>query len=78
MPGHFVLDCGRDHVGHGARAPGPFRNEFFPPRASLSSLPPQIDGWNGTDIPLDQDTLDILGPASFSYASTKTRASRNR
>jgi len=41
------------------------RSEFFPPRESLSSLPPQIDGWKGTDSVLDQDTLDILGPGEF-------------
>src|SRR6266446_147816 len=41
------------------------RSEFFPPRESLSSLPAQIDGWNGTDSVLDQDTLDILGPGEF-------------
>jgi EpsI family protein len=41
------------------------RSESFPPRASLSSLPLQIDGWTGTDSALDQDTLDILGPGEF-------------
>ena len=41
------------------------RSEFFPPRAPLSSLPLQIDGWKGTDSVLDQDTLDILGPGEF-------------
>ena len=41
------------------------RNEFFPPRASLSSLPSQIDGWTGTDEALDQDTLEILGQGEF-------------
>jgi EpsI family protein len=41
------------------------RNEVFPPRASLSSLPLQIDGWTGTDDPLDKQTLDILGPGEF-------------
>jgi EpsI family protein len=41
------------------------RSEFFPPRASLSSLPQQIDGWTGTDSVLDQETLDILGPGEF-------------
>jgi EpsI family protein len=40
-------------------------NEYFPPRASLSSLPSQIDGWTGTDDPLDQQTLKILGPGEF-------------
>jgi EpsI family protein len=41
------------------------RTEYFPPRESLSSLPSQIDGWKGTDEPLDQATLDILGPGEF-------------
>src|SRR5271169_5271423 len=41
------------------------RGEFFPPRASLTSLPSQIHGWAGTDEPLDQQTLDILGPGEF-------------
>ena len=41
------------------------RSEFFPPRASLASLPSQIDGWTGTDDALDQQTLDILGPGEF-------------
>ncbi len=42
-----------------------WRSEFFPPRAPLSSLPSQIDGWRGTDEALDQQTLDILGPGEF-------------
>jgi EpsI family protein len=41
------------------------RSEYFPPRASLASLPLQIDGWMGTDDALDQQTLDILGPGEF-------------
>ncbi|MGD0414443.1 MAG: exosortase C-terminal domain/associated protein EpsI [Terriglobales bacterium] len=41
------------------------RSEYFPPRAPLSSLPRQIDGWTGTDSVLDQQTLDILGPGDF-------------
>lgn len=41
------------------------RSEYFPPRASLASLPLQIDGWTGTDDALDQQTLDILGPGEF-------------
>jgi len=42
-------------------------SEFFPPRASLSSLPSQIDGWTGTDETLDQATLEILGPGEFLF-----------
>jgi EpsI family protein len=41
------------------------RSEYFPPRASLNSLPSQIDGWTGIDETLDQQTLDILGPGEF-------------
>ena len=41
------------------------RNESFPPRTPLASLPAQIDGWTGTDDQLDQQTLDILGPGEF-------------
>jgi exosortase D (VPLPA-CTERM-specific) len=40
-------------------------NENFPPRAALSSLPTQIDGWTGTDQQIDQQTLDILGPGEY-------------
>ncbi|MGA3091038.1 MAG: VPLPA-CTERM-specific exosortase XrtD [Terriglobales bacterium] len=41
------------------------RTESFPPRAPLSSLPAEIGGWTGTDEPMDQQTLDILGPGEF-------------
>ncbi len=40
-------------------------SEVFPPRTPLSFLPLQIDGWTGSDDPLDKDTLDILGPGEF-------------
>jgi EpsI family protein len=40
-------------------------SEYFPPRAPLSSLPSQIDGWSGTDDALDRQTLDVLGPGDF-------------
>ena len=40
-------------------------NENFPPRASLSSLPAEIDGWKGTDQSIDEDTLDILGHPEY-------------
>ncbi len=41
------------------------RAEYFPPRASLANLPAQIDGWSGTDNPLDAETRKILGPGEF-------------
>jgi exosortase D (VPLPA-CTERM-specific) len=52
------------------------RNEYFPPRASLSSLPSQIDGWTGTDDPLDQATLDILGPGEFLLRDYEIKSQR--
>jgi EpsI family protein len=39
--------------------------EIIPTPPPLSSLPSQIDGWTGTDEPLDQPTLNILGPGDF-------------
>ncbi|MGO8986419.1 MAG: exosortase C-terminal domain/associated protein EpsI [Terriglobales bacterium] len=41
------------------------RGEIFPPRAPLDSLPLQIDDWSGTNDPLDQQTLNILGPGDY-------------
>lgn len=37
------------------------KDEVFPPRQPLSSLPTQIDGWTGTDLALDKPTLELLG-----------------
>src|ERR1035438_6953140 len=37
------------------------KDEIFPPRQPLSSLPAQIDGWRGTDESLDPPTLELLG-----------------
>ena len=31
----------------------------------VSSLPSQIGGWTGTDIPIDKATLEILGPGEY-------------
>ena len=41
------------------------RNEVFPPRQPLSSFPLQLGPWTGTDIPMEKDVLDILGPGDF-------------
>jgi len=57
------------------------RDEFFPRRASLSSLPLQIGGWSGTDETLDQQTLDILGPGEFlvrDYENTSPAQSQSQ
>lgn len=41
------------------------RSEVFPPRLPLKEFPQQLDGWTGTDVPIDQDVLNILGPGDF-------------
>ncbi|MFY9561021.1 MAG: exosortase C-terminal domain/associated protein EpsI [Terriglobales bacterium] len=41
------------------------RNEVFPQREPLSSLPLQFGGWSGQDFSIDQQTLDILGAGEF-------------
>ena len=43
------------------------RNETFPPRAPLSSLPLEIDGYIGHNQSLDQETLDILGHPEYVF-----------
>ncbi len=39
--------------------------EIFPPRLALDSFPQRLATWTGTDIPMDQDTLDVLGHGEF-------------
>jgi len=41
------------------------RSEVFPPRLPLKQFPAQLGGWTGTDVAIDQDTLDVLGPGDF-------------
>lgn len=40
-------------------------SEVFPPRLPLKQFPAQLGGWTGTDVGLDKDVLDILGPGDF-------------
>ncbi len=39
--------------------------EVYPPRQHLASLPSQLGGWTGRDVPISQDVLNILGPGDF-------------
>lgn len=39
--------------------------EIFPPRLTLRQFPHHIGAWTGTDIPLDPDVLEKLGPGDF-------------
>jgi EpsI family protein len=41
------------------------RGEVFPPRPALKDFPVQLHGWAGSDIPIDQETLDVLGHGDF-------------
>ncbi len=41
------------------------RNEVFPPRLLLHSFPMHLGSWTATDIPMDKEVLDILGPGEF-------------
>ena len=41
------------------------RGEIFPPRQPLQSFPQQLGDWTGTDIAMDKDTLQVLGPGDF-------------
>jgi EpsI family protein len=41
------------------------RGEVFPPRQPLQSFPQQLGDWTGTDVPMDKDTLQVLGPGDF-------------
>jgi EpsI family protein len=40
-------------------------NEVSPPRESLTSLPDHFGPWVGQDLPIDQQTRDILGAGEF-------------
>jgi len=41
------------------------RNETVPSREPLSSLPYQLGEWQGSDVPMQQEVLEILGPGDF-------------
>lgn len=41
------------------------RNEVFPQCLPLQSLPVRLGPWVATDIPMDKEVLDALGPGDF-------------
>jgi len=41
------------------------RSEVFPTRLPLQSFPLQLDSWTGTDVPMEKDVLEVLGPGDF-------------
>jgi Protein of unknown function (DUF3485) len=40
-------------------------SEIIAPREPLSSFPKTLQGWNSTDMELDQEVRDRLGPGDF-------------
>jgi EpsI family protein len=41
------------------------RSEVFPPHLPLQSFPRQVGEWTGSDVAIDKDALDVLGPGDF-------------
>jgi EpsI family protein len=41
------------------------RSEVFPPHLALNQFPTQLNGWSGNDVPIDRETLEVLGPGEF-------------
>jgi len=39
--------------------------EIFASRLPLQSFPQQLGPWTGTDVPIDKDALQVLGPGDF-------------
>ncbi|MGH9700825.1 MAG: exosortase C-terminal domain/associated protein EpsI [Candidatus Acidiferrales bacterium] len=39
--------------------------EHVPPHEALSAFPAAIGDWQGTDVPITQNELDVLGPGDF-------------
>ncbi len=40
-------------------------SEVFPPRPELKQFPSKIDGWVGSDVAIDKETLDVLRPSDY-------------
>jgi len=40
-------------------------SEVFPSRIRLESFPTEVNGRSGTDVPIEKETLEMLGPGDF-------------
>jgi EpsI family protein len=40
-------------------------SEIFPPRQELQSFPTRLGAWSGTDLEIDDETRQVLGPGDF-------------
>jgi EpsI family protein len=52
-------------LGTGVLLQARSRKEVYPARHELSGLPHQFGAWDGNDIGIPQDQLDVLGPGDF-------------
>jgi EpsI family protein len=41
------------------------RSEVFPTRLPLQAFPQQLGSWTGTNVAIEQDVLQVLGPGDF-------------
>ena len=51
-------------VATGALLQARGRNEIFPPRLPLKTFPMQLGSWTGTNLTIEKEVLDVLGPLS--------------
>ena len=56
---------------------GRARHEVLPPRLPVTSFPRQLGNWIGSDIPIPQETLDVLGPGEFLLRLYRNQSTRN-
>jgi EpsI family protein len=52
-------------------------SEVFPSRQTLESFPEQLGPWTGTDVVIDKEVLDVLGPGDFLLRSYQNEAVEN-
>jgi EpsI family protein len=53
------------------------RSEVFPPRLALQQFPRQLGDWTGgTDIPINEETLKVLGHGEFLHRSYQDESER--
>jgi EpsI family protein len=56
------------------------RGEVFPARTPLASFPQQLGNWTGTDVEIEKEIRDVLGPGDFMlrvYRNDETRLPSN-
>jgi EpsI family protein len=53
------------------------RKEVIAPHLPLSGFPRSFEAWTSKDVPIDQETLDILGPGDFLLRVYEDRAAQD-